>query len=155
MLFFAAGAYSVEYNTDMLQKNLNADMTNPNVYHSIDENFEDHVYDEIKQKDGYNPGECIEWISNISIGNNVFIFLSLSLFLSESPSDEYDHLDYSSRPGSSFKPHYHRMNDVLNITKDEKEVKESNIESSNNLDAPGKSLMDYSKASYSSGDSNS
>lgn len=69
-------------------------------------------------------------------------------------SDEYDHLDYSSRPGSSFKPHYHRMNDVLNITKDEKEVKESNIESSNNLDAPGRSLMD-SKASYSSGDSNS
>lgn len=79
-----------------------------------------------------------------------FVFLTLSL----SPSDEYDHLDYSSRPGSSFKPHYHRMNDVLNITKDEKEVKESNIESSNNLDAPGRSLMD-SKASYSSGDSNS
>lgn len=69
-------------------------------------------------------------------------------------SDEYDHLDYSSRPGSSFKPHYHRMNDVLNITKDEKEVKESNIESSNNLDAPGRSLME-SKTSYSSGDSNS
>lgn len=63
VVFFAAGAYSVEYNTDMLQKNLNADMTNPNVYHSIDENFEDHVYDEIKQKDGYNPGECIERIS--------------------------------------------------------------------------------------------
>lgn len=54
--FFPAGAYSIDYNTDMLQKNLNADMTNPNVYHSIDENFEDHVYDEIKQKDGYNPG---------------------------------------------------------------------------------------------------
>lgn len=55
-IFFSAGAYSIDYNTDMLQKNLNADMTNPNVYHSIDENFEDHVYDEIKQKDGYNPG---------------------------------------------------------------------------------------------------
>lgn len=40
----------------MLQKNLNADMTNPNVYNSIDENFEDHVYDEIKQKDFY-PGK--------------------------------------------------------------------------------------------------
>lgn len=38
----------------MLQKNLNADLTNPNVYHSIDDNFEDHVYDEIKAKD--NPG---------------------------------------------------------------------------------------------------
>lgn len=69
-------------------------------------------------------------------------------------SDEYDHLDHSSRPGSSFKPHYHRMNNVLNITKDEKEVKESNIDN-NNLDAPGESLMNTSKASYSSGDSNS
>lgn len=68
-------------------------------------------------------------------------------------TDEYDHLDYSSRPGSSFKPHYHRMNDVLNITKDEKEVKESNIDT-NNLDKPGRSLME-SKTSYSSGDSNS
>lgn len=38
----------------MLEKNFHADMTNPNVYHSIDENFEDHVYDEIKQKDGYS-----------------------------------------------------------------------------------------------------
>lgn len=67
--------------------------------------------------------------------------------------DEYDHLDYSSRPSSSFIPHYHRMNYVLNITKDEKEVKESNIES-NNLDAPGK-MSTVSKASFSSGDSNS
>lgn len=49
-----AGAYTINYNTDMLQKNLNADLTNPNVYHSIDDNFEDHVYDEIKAKD--NPG---------------------------------------------------------------------------------------------------
>lgn len=40
----------------MLQKNLNADLTNPNVYHSIDDNFEDHVYDEIKAKD--NPGDA-------------------------------------------------------------------------------------------------
>lgn len=46
------------------------------------------------------------------------------------------------------------MNNVLNITKDEKEVKESNIDN-NNLDAPGESLMNTSKASYSSGDSNS
>lgn len=56
MFFSPAGAYSINYNADMIQKNLNADMTNPNVYHSIDENFEDHVYDEIKHKDGY-PGE--------------------------------------------------------------------------------------------------
>lgn len=48
--------------------------------------------------------------------------------------DEYDHLDYSA--GSSFKPHYHRMNDMLNITKDESELKESNLDR-NNLDAPG------------------
>lgn len=50
---FLAGAYAINYNTDMLQKNFNADMTNPNIYHSIDENFEDHVYAEIKHKDGY------------------------------------------------------------------------------------------------------
>lgn len=50
---FLAGAYSINYNTDMLQKNFNADMTNPNIYHSIDDNFEDHVYAEIKHKDGY------------------------------------------------------------------------------------------------------
>lgn len=53
MYFSSAGAYAINYNTDMLQKNFNADMTNPNVYHSIDENFEDHVYAEIKHKDGY------------------------------------------------------------------------------------------------------
>lgn len=82
---------------------------------------------------------------------NAFFFFLIEI------SDEYDHLDYSNRPGSSFKPHYHRMNDMMNITKDEKEikeVKESNIVEGNNLDAPGRSLMD-SKASYSSGDSNS
>lgn len=44
----------------MLQKNMNADQTNPNVYHSIGENNEEHVYDEIKQKEGYkDPGNII------------------------------------------------------------------------------------------------
>lgn len=57
-LSITAGAYSVNYNNDiMAQKNLKADLTNPNVYHSIDENNEEHVYDEIKQKEGYkDPG---------------------------------------------------------------------------------------------------
>lgn len=49
-------------------------------------------------------------------------------------SDEYDHLDYS-RPASSFKQHYHRMNDKLNITQEEPEVKENNL-GINNLNAP-------------------
>lgn len=41
----------------MVQKNLKADLTNPNVYHDIDENNEEHVYDEIKQKEGLkDPG---------------------------------------------------------------------------------------------------
>lgn len=49
--------------------------------------------------------------------------------------DEYDHLDYS-RPASSFKQHYHRMNDnTLNITQEEPELKESNL-GVNNLNAP-------------------
>lgn len=46
-----------------------------------------------------------------------------------------------SRAGSSFKPHYHRMNETLNITKEESELKENNVER-NNLDAPGTSFMD-------------
>lgn len=68
MYFSLAGAYSINYNTDMLQKNFNADMTNPNVYHSIDENFEDHVYAEIKHKDGY-----IGKISDHSIFDEMFL----------------------------------------------------------------------------------
>lgn len=55
-----AGAYSVEYNSEMTQKNMNADLTNPNLYHSIDDNSEEHVYDEIKQKEGYKePGKSM------------------------------------------------------------------------------------------------
>jgi hypothetical protein len=46
-----AGSYSIQYLND---KNLNADLTNPNVYHSIDEITKDHVYDEIKQKESYS-----------------------------------------------------------------------------------------------------
>lgn len=56
----------------MLQKNMNADLTNPNVYHSIDENNEEHVYDEIKQKEGYkDPGELIH-ISNAKICQEIY-----------------------------------------------------------------------------------
>lgn len=127
----------------MLQKNLNADMTNPNVYHSIDENNIEHVYDEIKHKEGYMDPGIISYSFII-----LFFFFQLFSF-----SDEYDHLNYS-QAGSSVKPHYTRMNEMLNITKDAKEVKESNI-GNNNLDAPGRSLMDSSKSSYSSEDSNS
>lgn len=47
-----AGTYSVNFNSDMSQKNMNADLTNPNFYHSIEPNSE-HVYDEIKQSVGY------------------------------------------------------------------------------------------------------
>lgn len=35
-------------------------MTNPNLYHSIDEVTKDHVYDEIKHKEGYN--NLGEWL---------------------------------------------------------------------------------------------
>lgn len=54
-----AGTYSINYNHDMLAKNLNADLTNPNVYNSIEGLKEEHVYDEIKQKEGYSkdPGK--------------------------------------------------------------------------------------------------
>lgn len=46
------------------------------------------------------------------------------------------------------------MNQVMNITKDENELKEVNIER-NNLDAPGRSLMDsHSTNSNESSSSN-
>lgn len=48
----------------MLQKNLNADMTNPNIYHSIDDNNSDHVYAEI-QKDGLKDPGNIRILPNI------------------------------------------------------------------------------------------
>ncbi|XP_034484147.1 protein draper isoform X3 [Drosophila innubila] len=90
------GSYSINYNHELLNKNLNADLTNPNVYNAIGDSLkEEHVYDEIKQKEGYKD------------------------------PDEYDHLDYS-RPSTSQKPHYHRMNDtMLNINLDEE--KPSNV----------------------------
>ncbi|XP_023161071.2 protein draper isoform X4 [Drosophila hydei] len=85
------GSYSIKYNHELLNKNMNADLTNPNVYNDKEE----HVYDEIKHKEGYKD------------------------------PDEYDHLDYS-RPSTSQKPHYHRMNDtMLNINHDEE--KPSNV----------------------------
>lgn len=55
-----AGTYSINFNTDMGQKNLNADLTNPNFYHSIEPGNSEHVYDEIKHKEGYKDiGEFI------------------------------------------------------------------------------------------------
>lgn len=58
LLSILAGTYSTNYSNDMHQKNFIADQTNPNVYHSIDENNEEHVYDEIKHKEGYkDPGK--------------------------------------------------------------------------------------------------
>ncbi|XP_055376956.1 protein draper isoform X6 [Condylostylus longicornis] len=97
-----AGSYSLNYNSETCMKNLHADMTNPNVYHCIDK--EEHVYDEIKHKEGYKD-PVKDFQKNIFPNN-----------------DEYDHLDYS-RPSSSFKPHYHQMNDTilnLNTTTEEK-----------------------------------
>ncbi|XP_039150123.1 protein draper isoform X3 [Drosophila simulans] len=98
------GSYSINYNHDLITKNLNADQTNPIVYNESLK--EEHVYDEIKHKEGYK--DPVKIYSKI-------------LF----PEDEYDHLDYS-RPSTSQKPHYHRMNDaMLNINQDEE--KPSNV----------------------------
>ncbi|XP_067642752.1 protein draper isoform X5 [Eurosta solidaginis] len=111
-----SASYSVNFN-DMLAKNLNADLTNPNVYNPYEDPLkEEHVYDEIKQKENYN---------------NLAKVYCKKLF----PEDEYDHLDYS-RPSTSQKPHYHRMNDtLLNINHDEE--KPSNLKSmSDILDKP-------------------
>lgn len=52
-------------------------------------------------------------------------------------ADEYDHLNYS-RPCTSVKQHYHRMDKPLNITVEENEAKENNL-GLNNLNAPSAS----------------
>lgn len=67
-------------------------------------------------------------------------------------SDEYDHLDYS-RPGSSFKPHYHRMNKMLNITQEESEIKENNLDG-NRSNINNLNLLPSTSSSASSPDDN-
>lgn len=80
-MFLVAGTYSINYNSEMLQKNLNADLTNPNVYNSIEDPLkEEHVYDEIKQKEGYkDPGK---WNINFtveSLGGLLFCFYVITI----------------------------------------------------------------------------
>lgn len=59
---FTVGSYSINYNHDLLNKNMNADLTNPNVYNGIDSLKEEHVYDEIKHKEGYkDPGKTSDF----------------------------------------------------------------------------------------------
>lgn len=54
----------------MSQKNLNADMTNPNFYQTIDGAPHDHVYDEIKQKEGYKePGKFFSRVFRLFLSN--------------------------------------------------------------------------------------
>ncbi|XP_018801912.1 PREDICTED: multiple epidermal growth factor-like domains protein 10 isoform X5 [Bactrocera latifrons] len=109
----SAASYSGNFSHDMSAKNFTADLTNPNIYNSYEDPLKvEHVYDEIKQKEGYN--------------NPVKVYCK-QLF----PEDEYDHLDYS-RPSTSQKPHYHRMNDTtLNINHDEE--KPSNLKAMSQL----------------------
>lgn len=50
-------------------KNKDADLTNPNLYHCIDDdNKLDHVYDEIKHKEGYGKSFYI------TVGNILYNF---------------------------------------------------------------------------------
>ncbi|XP_037940692.1 protein draper isoform X7 [Teleopsis dalmanni] len=116
-----AGTYSINYNSDMLTKNLNADLTNPNVYNCIDDALkEEHVYDEIKQKEGYKDPVKDYRKKLFPDGKK-----ALNARLINITRYEYDHLDYS-RPSTSQKPHYHRMNDtMLNIN--HAEEKPSNL----------------------------
>lgn len=52
------GMFGSHYEPPIGMKNRDADLTNPNIYHSIDDKV-DHVYDEIKQKDVKEPGKKI------------------------------------------------------------------------------------------------
>ena len=58
MNFILADTYSINYSRDTFTKNLNANSTNPNLYNSLEGLKEEHVYDEIKHKEGYkDPGK--------------------------------------------------------------------------------------------------
>lgn len=56
---------------------MNADLTNPIVYNGIGESLkEEHVYDEIKQKEGYkDPGRCFRLPFRASNSINMLYFL--------------------------------------------------------------------------------
>lgn len=63
MFFFGfSGPFALHFEHPASQKNRDADMNNPNFYQCIDDDFDekkvDHLYDEIKQKDGVNPGKA-------------------------------------------------------------------------------------------------
>lgn len=78
LLLLFTGVYSLHYNHSMSMKNRDADLTNPNVniYHSIDDdNKVDHVYDEIKLKEGYKDvGEYFVEKFEPSTMNFIYIF---------------------------------------------------------------------------------
>lgn len=63
----------------MLNKNMKADLTNPNVYHSIDENNEEHVYDEIKHKEGYKDPGIVSFHKNDD--KKCSFFLNIILYI--------------------------------------------------------------------------
>lgn len=50
-------------------KNRDADLTNPNIYHCIDEKV-DHVYDEIKHKDAKEFGKYLIFVHAFKLTNN-------------------------------------------------------------------------------------
>lgn len=57
--YFSAASYSGNISDDKFVKNFNADLTNPNIDYAYEDPLKvEHVYDEIKQKEGYNnPGK--------------------------------------------------------------------------------------------------
>lgn len=60
----------------MTQKNKDADLTNPNLYSIIDE----HVYDEIKHKEGYrDPGKSFSLSLNHCYMSSIIDFSILQM----------------------------------------------------------------------------
>ncbi|XP_012161436.1 protein draper isoform X5 [Ceratitis capitata] len=121
-----SASYSVNFSNEMFTKNLTADLTNPNVYNSYEDPLKmEHVYDEIKQKEGYNNPVKVYCKQLFPEGKTKNSSQKYMIWY------EYDHLDYS-RPSTSQKPHYHRMNDTsLNLNRDEE--KPSNLKAMNQL----------------------
>lgn len=66
-------AFSIAANDPLSHlKNKDADSTNPNLYHCIDDDKLDHVYDEIKHKEGFGEYHLYYFLFHCSshIGND-------------------------------------------------------------------------------------
>ena len=125
-------SYSV-FNPDYLnQKNIEADSTNPDFYHSIEDISKDHLYDEIKK------GLLNDFLS---FNDFEIYFVSLDL--------EYDHLDHSLNRSNI--PYYQRTGSTTStLRQDDQHSDDDQEEYSNQIDINATALPAHDRSSQSS-----